>query len=159
TDTARFADLLLPAAAWGEKDGHMTNSERAVARLRAAVPAPGEALADWTIAARVAERLGHGRAFAWKDADAVFAEHLETTAGRDRARHGRRPAAPGSPPSAPPPPRRMRAPHASTPTAASRRRPAALASWSPAASTWSSSRMHRRRSRSPRCARAISGTQ
>jgi nitrite reductase (NADH) large subunit len=83
TDTARFADLLLPAASWGEKDGHMTNSERGVSLLRAAVPPPGEALPDWRIAARVAERLGHGQAFAWPAADAVFAEHLATTAGRD----------------------------------------------------------------------------
>ena len=83
TDTARHADLLLPAASWGEKAGHMTNSERGVSPLRAAVAPPGEALPDWRIAARVAERLGHGAAFAWPDADAVFAEHVRTTAGRD----------------------------------------------------------------------------
>jgi nitrite reductase (NADH) large subunit len=83
TATARFADLLLPAASWGEKAGTMTNSERGVARLRAAVPPPGEALPDWRIAARVAERLGHARAFAWRDAEEVFAEHVATTAGRD----------------------------------------------------------------------------
>jgi nitrite reductase (NADH) large subunit len=83
TDTARFADLLLPAAGWAEKAGTMTNSERRVARLAALVPPPGEALPDWRIAARVAERLGAGAAFAWPDERAVFAEHVATTAGRD----------------------------------------------------------------------------
>jgi len=83
TDTARFADLLLPAAGWGEKAGTMTSSERGVARLRAVVPPPGEALPDWRIAARVAEALGFGAAFAWADEREVFAEHASTTAGRD----------------------------------------------------------------------------
>jgi nitrite reductase (NADH) large subunit len=82
-ETAGFADLLLPAAGWGEKSGTMTNSERRVARLRAAVAPPGEALPDWRIAALVAERLGHGRAFAWRDETEVWREHLATTAGRD----------------------------------------------------------------------------
>ncbi len=83
TETARFADLLLPAAGWGEKSGTMTNSERGVARLRAAVRPPGEALPDWRIAALVADRLGHGRAFAWRDEGEVWSEHLASTAGRD----------------------------------------------------------------------------
>ncbi len=83
TDTARFADLLLPAAGWGEKAGTMTNSERRVARLGRAVAPPGEARADWQIAARVAERLGFGDAFAWRDESDVFAEHVALTAGRD----------------------------------------------------------------------------
>ena len=43
TDTAAFADLLLPATTWGEKEGTVTNSERRITRVRAAVPAPGEA--------------------------------------------------------------------------------------------------------------------
>jgi nitrite reductase (NADH) large subunit len=83
TDTARFADLLLPAAGWGEKAGTMTNSERRVARLGRAVAPAGEARADWQIAARVAERLGFGAAFAWRDERDVFAEHVALTAGRD----------------------------------------------------------------------------
>jgi nitrite reductase (NADH) large subunit len=83
TDTARFADLLLPAAGWGEKAGTMTNSERRIARLGRAVAPPGEARADWQIAARVAERLGFGDAFAWRDERDVFAEHVALSAGRD----------------------------------------------------------------------------
>ena len=50
TETAAFADLLLPAATWGEKDGTVTNSERRISRVRAAVAPPGEARADWRIA-------------------------------------------------------------------------------------------------------------
>src|SRR5262249_50305742 len=46
TETAAYADVFLPAAGWGEKDGTMTNSERCISRVRAAVRAPGEALPD-----------------------------------------------------------------------------------------------------------------
>jgi nitrite reductase (NADH) large subunit len=83
TDTARYADLLLPAAGWGEKSGTMTNSERCVSRLHAVLPAPGEARPDWKIAAAVAARLGFGNAFAWRDDTEVWREHVSTTAGRD----------------------------------------------------------------------------
>ena len=58
TDTAAFADLLLPATTWGEKEGTVTNSERRITRVRSAVPAPGEARADWAIANDFALRLG-----------------------------------------------------------------------------------------------------
>jgi nitrite reductase (NADH) large subunit len=88
TETAGLADLLLPAAGWGEKSGTMTNSERGVARLAAAVPPPGEALPDWRIAARVAERLGFGAAFAWRSDAEVFDEHAATTAFRDCDKRG-----------------------------------------------------------------------
>jgi assimilatory nitrate reductase catalytic subunit len=47
TDTTRFADIVLPAATWGEKDGTVTNSERCISRQRAFRPPPGEALPDW----------------------------------------------------------------------------------------------------------------
>jgi assimilatory nitrate reductase catalytic subunit len=57
TATAPYADLLLPATTWGEKDGTVTNSERRISRVRAAVPPPGEARADWAIAVDVAQRL------------------------------------------------------------------------------------------------------
>ncbi|MBP8215791.1 MAG: molybdopterin-dependent oxidoreductase, partial [Propionivibrio sp.] len=58
TETTAFADLILPAATWGEKDGTVTNSERRVSRVRAAVPPPGEARADWRIARDFALVLG-----------------------------------------------------------------------------------------------------
>ena len=60
TDTAAFAHVRLPALAWGEKDGTVTNSERGISRQRAFLPAPGEARADWWIVAQVAARLGFG---------------------------------------------------------------------------------------------------
>ena len=47
TDTAAYADLLLPASAWGEKHGTVTNSERRITRVMPAVPPPGEARHDW----------------------------------------------------------------------------------------------------------------
>ena len=53
-----FITFVLPAAAWGEKEGTVTNSERRITRVRAAVPAPGEARADWAIATDFALRLG-----------------------------------------------------------------------------------------------------
>jgi assimilatory nitrate reductase catalytic subunit len=59
TETAEFADVLLPAASWAEKDGTMTNSERRIARVRAAVPPPGEARPDWEIACDFERRLVH----------------------------------------------------------------------------------------------------
>jgi assimilatory nitrate reductase catalytic subunit len=57
TATAAFADLLLPASSWGEKEGTVTNSERRISRVRAAIAPLGEARADWAIVVDVAWRL------------------------------------------------------------------------------------------------------
>ncbi|WP_292254085.1 molybdopterin-dependent oxidoreductase, partial [Mesorhizobium sp.] len=62
TDTTRCADVLLPAAGWGEKDGTVTNSERRISRQRPFLPPPGEARADWRIVCDVAARMGFGEA-------------------------------------------------------------------------------------------------
>jgi assimilatory nitrate reductase catalytic subunit len=75
SDTAAAAHILLPAAAWSEKDGTVTNSERRISRQRAFRAPPGEARADWWALAEVARRLGFGDAFAWRSAAAVFREH------------------------------------------------------------------------------------
>jgi len=95
TDTARYADLLLPATTWGEKEGTVTNSERRISRVRAAVPPPGEARHDWQIACDFARRLAgelHGAArgealsaalFPYANPEDIHAEHRETTRGRD----------------------------------------------------------------------------
>ncbi|MDP3586015.1 MAG: molybdopterin-dependent oxidoreductase [Thiobacillus sp.] len=86
TETAPFADLLLPASSWGETDGTMTNSERCITRVHAAVPPPGEARADWAIVTDFAQRLMPdlgARLFPYTSAEAVFNEHRETTRGRD----------------------------------------------------------------------------
>ena len=58
TETAKLADVVLPAACWGEVDGVCTNSERRVQRMRAAVEPPGEAKPDWWIISQLAQRLG-----------------------------------------------------------------------------------------------------
>ncbi len=89
TETAQFADLLLPAATWGEKDGTMTNSERRISRVRAAVPPPGEARADWRIArdfGRVLAtkvRPGGTALFDFLSEEEVYADYVKTTVGRD----------------------------------------------------------------------------
>jgi len=88
TDSIDYADVLLPAAGWAEKDGTVTNSERRISRVRRAVAAPGSARADWDIgidaARRLAARLGRGaHLFPYAGPDEVFAEHCLTTVGRD----------------------------------------------------------------------------
>jgi assimilatory nitrate reductase catalytic subunit len=69
------AHVLLPAAAWGEKDGTVTNSERCISRQRAFLPLPGEAKPDWWIVSAVAQRLGFAEAFSYKTEADVFREH------------------------------------------------------------------------------------
>ena len=80
TDTGGFAHIRLPALAWGEKDGTVTNSERFVSRQRALFPPPGEARADWQIICDVAGRMGHDKAFAFADQAAIFREYAAMTA-------------------------------------------------------------------------------
>ncbi len=74
------AHVLLPALAWGEKSGTVTNSERRISRQRAFLPAPGEARPDWWIVSEVAKRLGFGAAFDYKSAADVFREHAALSA-------------------------------------------------------------------------------
>jgi assimilatory nitrate reductase catalytic subunit len=69
------AHILLPAAAWGEKDGTVTNSERRISRQRAFLPAPGEAKPDWWIVAEVAHRMGYRDAFDYGSVADIFREH------------------------------------------------------------------------------------
>ena len=92
-----YADLLLPATTWGEKTGTVTNSERRISRVRAAVAAPGETRHDWSIAVEFAQRLevlqGAGMSrptlFPYSVTDqnagteAIWNEHRESTRGRD----------------------------------------------------------------------------
>ncbi|SEC32366.1 assimilatory nitrate reductase (NADH) alpha subunit apoprotein [Pseudomonas saponiphila] len=89
TETAAFADLLLPAASWGEKEGTVTNSERRVSHVRQAVPAPGEARPDWAITLDFAQRLerrlrpGLPSLFDFTCAAQLFDEYKGLTQGRD----------------------------------------------------------------------------
>jgi assimilatory nitrate reductase catalytic subunit len=80
TDTMSFANVRLPALAWGEKDGAVTNSERRISRQRAIFAPPGEARADWRIVADVATGMGFGEAFAWRTPAQVFREWARLTA-------------------------------------------------------------------------------
>jgi len=79
TDTTAFADVKLPALAWGEKDGTVTNSERRISRQRALFPAPGQARADWRIMADVAKAMGFD-GFSWSSQASVFREWARLTA-------------------------------------------------------------------------------
>jgi len=86
SDTVDACRIRLPALAWGEKDGTVTNSERTISRQRPFLPAPGEARADWWIVAEVARRLGHGAAFAWRGPADLFREHARLSAFENEGR-------------------------------------------------------------------------
>jgi assimilatory nitrate reductase catalytic subunit len=86
TDTSRFARVRLPAAAWGEKDGTVTNSERTVSRQRAFLPLPGEARPDWWIVSAVARRMGWRTAFAYDRPADIWREHARLTTYRNDGR-------------------------------------------------------------------------
>ncbi|WP_373184702.1 molybdopterin-dependent oxidoreductase [Halopseudomonas sp.] len=89
TETCQFADLLLPAASWGEKSGSVTNSERRISRVRPAIAAPGEARADWAIVCDLARRLeeqlrpAQPSLFNFANPQALFDEFRVLTRGRD----------------------------------------------------------------------------
>ena len=89
TDTSAHAHVLLPAAAWGEKDGTVTNSERRISRQRAFLPRAGEAKPDWQIVSEVAGRMGFASAFPYRSAYEVFVEHARLSAHeQDQAPRG-----------------------------------------------------------------------
>lgn len=75
TDTARLADVLLPAAAWGEKSGTVTNSDRLMSRQRPVLPIPGQARPDWDILAEVGRRMGWETAFDYIGPAEIFREY------------------------------------------------------------------------------------
>ncbi len=86
TDTARLAHLLLPAAAWGEKSGTVTNSERTISRQRAFLPLPGEARPDWWALTQLARRLGFGEGFAYEHEHEIFCEHAALSGFENQGR-------------------------------------------------------------------------
>jgi assimilatory nitrate reductase catalytic subunit len=89
TVTADYADVLLPATTWAERDGTVTNSERRISRVLPVLPPLGEALHDWQIAVDFAQRYERlsgrpgGTLFPYFTAQDVWNEHRETTRGRD----------------------------------------------------------------------------
>jgi len=83
TETARHADLLLPAAGWGEKLGTMINSERRIGLVKPVSRPPGEALSDFAIFRILAEGWGCGAMFReWRSPEAVFQILKRLSAGR-----------------------------------------------------------------------------
>ncbi len=87
TDTTSLAHVLLPAAAWGEKDGTVTNSDRHISRQRAFLPLPGAAQPDWWIMCQLARRLGFQQGFDFSSAAQIFDEHARLSAtGNNGAR-------------------------------------------------------------------------
>ncbi|RYJ41040.1 Molybdopterin oxidoreductase [Flavobacterium anhuiense] len=77
-DTAKFADLLLPAAGWLEKEGTMTNSERRISYLPKGINAPGEALPDIEILIRFAKKMNFN-GFNFNSAEEIYKEHCALT--------------------------------------------------------------------------------
>lgn len=73
TETNAYADVVLPAAMWSEADGVMVNSERTMTLARRALAAPGQALPDWELIARVATAMGYD-GFAYTSPQQVFDE-------------------------------------------------------------------------------------
>jgi assimilatory nitrate reductase catalytic subunit len=83
TETAQMADLVLPAAGWGEKEGTFINSERRLGVVRPVSPAPGEALSDFRIFKLAAEYWGCGEMFrAWESPQHVFQIMKRLSAGQ-----------------------------------------------------------------------------
>ncbi len=88
TATAAYADVLLPATSWGEKEGTVTNSERRITRVNAVISKPGDAKHDWEIVISIARRIEAllGRAstlFSYTSPEQIWNEHRASTRGRD----------------------------------------------------------------------------
>ncbi len=80
SDTLQYADLILPAAGWLEKEGTMTNSERRISHLSKVIAPPGEALPDSDILIRFAKKMGFA-GFDYHSPAEIYAEHCTLTRG------------------------------------------------------------------------------
>jgi ferredoxin-nitrate reductase len=79
-ETLQYADVILPAAAWAEKWGTMTNAERRISLVRKVVDAPGEALPDAEIICRFAKKMGYP-GFDYNTPSEIYDEHCRLTEG------------------------------------------------------------------------------
>lgn len=79
-ETLKYADVVLPAATWAEKEGTMTNAERRITHLSKIVDAPGEALPDAEILCRFAKKMGFA-GFDFENFSEIYAEHCHITEG------------------------------------------------------------------------------
>ncbi len=77
SETAKLADVILPATSWAEKNGTFTNTERRIQRIRKAVEPPGEARPDWQIVCQVSTAMGYPMSY--KDAGEIFDEMASLT--------------------------------------------------------------------------------
>lgn len=77
-ETLDYADVVLPAAAWTEKEGTMTNSERRISHLQKVIDPPGEALPDAEIICRFARKMGY-KGFDYKNPEEIYREHTQLT--------------------------------------------------------------------------------
>ena len=82
TDTMDFANLVLPATQWGEKEGVMTGSDRTITHNRPFKQPPPQCKHDWQIFCEVAEKMGLGKYFSYKNSREIFDEYKKTTKGR-----------------------------------------------------------------------------
>ena len=80
SDTLKYADVILPAAGWLEKEGTMTNSERRITYLNKVINGPGEVLPDYEIICRVARKMGY-KGFNFQSTKEVFDEYKQLTLG------------------------------------------------------------------------------
>jgi len=90
TDTARLANVLLPAQGWSERSGTVTNSERRISRQRRLLPTPGDGKPDWWAISQVAQKMGFNTAFDYLHEGQIFDEYVKMTAigneqGKNRA--------------------------------------------------------------------------
>ncbi len=83
TDTSIFADILLPAAGFSEKEGTMTNQERRISYIARAIDPPGKALPDWQILTKFAHKMGFKEYFNYEKAEDVFEEYKKLNVGQD----------------------------------------------------------------------------
>jgi formate dehydrogenase alpha subunit len=79
SETAQFADVVLPAASGLEKDGTYTNTERSVQRVRKVIEPPGESKADWEIICDIAKKMGYEKSFSYKTPSEIMDEIAKLT--------------------------------------------------------------------------------
>ncbi len=80
SETLKYADVVLPAASWSEKEGTMTNADRRISYLNKITQAPGEALPDAEIICRFAQKMGYN-GFDYTNSGEIYAEHCALTEG------------------------------------------------------------------------------
>ena len=83
TDTTAYADVLLPAQGWGDKDGTVTNSERTISRQRRFLPMNGNARPDWWMLSQVAQRMNYP-GFDYRSSSEIFNEYARLSGYRNR---------------------------------------------------------------------------